>query len=142
MKVYSASSDCSNSEYAVKYNDVTTMEKCNNINYKDLSKQLTLQGLDNVLDNLKESPPNEDLYNIWTYALDYLNKYEYQHYQHFGKREPIGVNNKYSTWYKSMHGIGEKVFSTDIEYTFNFYSLIKNEASIDEKKKFIYSYIK
>ncbi|SOV84266.1 Plasmodium exported protein (PHISTa), unknown, putative [Plasmodium sp.] len=42
----------------VKHNDVSSEEKCDNINYNDLSKQLTLEELDNVLDNLEERPSN------------------------------------------------------------------------------------
>ncbi|ETW45078.1 hypothetical protein PFBG_00245 [Plasmodium falciparum 7G8] len=86
--------------YDVKY-VVTTEEKCDNINYNDLLKQLTLNELYNVLDNFEEFPSNEDFYNIWNHVLgidkegfddmltelsfyikDYLYKYEYQRYHH------------------------------------------------------------
>ncbi|SOS81608.1 Plasmodium exported protein (PHISTa), unknown, putative [Plasmodium sp. gorilla clade G1] len=77
------SSVCTNSENAVIYTDVGTMEKSKNA-FDEMIKDL------------------------WLYIEDYLNKYEYQHMQH----------------------------------TLNFYSLVKNGASIDEIKIFIYLYIK
>ncbi|SOV76022.1 Plasmodium exported protein (PHISTa), unknown function [Plasmodium sp. gorilla clade G3] len=43
------SSESCKSEDNVKYDDVTTKDKCNNINYNDLFKHLTLGYLDNVL---------------------------------------------------------------------------------------------
>ncbi|ETW15685.1 hypothetical protein PFFVO_05465 [Plasmodium falciparum Vietnam Oak-Knoll (FVO)] len=58
-----------NSKDYLKYNGVSTMKKCNNINYNDLSKQFTLEELHTVLDNLEERPSNEDLYNIWNHVL-------------------------------------------------------------------------
>ncbi|EUT87408.1 hypothetical protein PFAG_02231 [Plasmodium falciparum Santa Lucia] len=91
-----------NSEDDVKYNDVTTEGKYNNINYNDLSKQLTLEELHIVLDNLEKRPSKEDFYNIWDHVLGitkkgfddmlkelalyiehYLLKYEYQSYHFF-----------------------------------------------------------
>ncbi|KOB85526.1 hypothetical protein PFDG_01022 [Plasmodium falciparum Dd2] len=41
-----------------------------------------------------------------------------------------------------MHDIGELLSSTDKEYTLNFFGLVKDGASIDEMKEFIYSFIK
>ncbi|KOB63025.1 hypothetical protein PFHG_04746 [Plasmodium falciparum HB3] len=142
-----------------KYNDDTTKEKSNNINYNDLSKQLTLEELRHVLDNFKKSPSNQDLYNIWNHALgiakegfnnmvkelelyirDYLNKYEYQSYHHM-KDGNVCIGTKYPTWYKSMNDIGEALSSTDRDHTRGFYGLVKDKASIDEIKNFIYSYI-
>lgn len=63
------SSEGSNSEDDVKYNGVINKKKYNDINYNDLSKQLTLEELHTVLDNLEERPSNEDLYNIWNHVL-------------------------------------------------------------------------
>ncbi|SOV77362.1 Plasmodium exported protein (PHISTa), unknown function [Plasmodium reichenowi] len=147
------------SEDGAKYNDDTTKEKSNNINYNDLSKQLTLEELRHVLDNLNKNPSNQDLYNIWNHALgiakegfdnmvkqlelyirDYLNKYEYQIYHHMKDRN-VSVGTKYSTWYKSMHDIGEALSSTYMEHTRGFYGLVKEKESIDEIKNVIYSYI-
>ncbi|ETW27360.1 hypothetical protein PFFCH_05291 [Plasmodium falciparum FCH/4] len=124
-----------------KYNDDTTKEKSNNINYNDLSKQLTLEELRHVLDNFKKSPSNQDLYNIWNHALgiakegfhnmvkelelyirDYLNKYEYQSYHHMKDRN-VCIGTKYPTWYKSMNDIGEALSSTDRDHTRGFYGL-------------------
>ncbi|SOV84142.1 Plasmodium exported protein (PHISTa), unknown, putative [Plasmodium sp.] len=154
------SSKCCNSECDVKYSDVTTKDKCNNINYNDLSKQLTLEELDNVLDNLDERPSNIDLYNIWNQVLgvskegfddmlkdlsyyieDYLLTYEYQRYHYIRGRRPVCTGTEYSTWYRSMHDIGEALSSTDMEHTLKFYNLIKDKASIEEMRNFIYSYI-
>ncbi|SOV74951.1 Plasmodium exported protein (PHISTa-like), putative [Plasmodium sp. gorilla clade G3] len=153
-------SQSSNSQDNVKYSDVTTKDKCNNINYNDLSKQLTMEELDNVLYNLDERPSNIDLYNIWNQVLgvskegfddmlkdlsyyieEYLLTYEYQRYHYIRGRRPVCVGTEYSTWYKSMHYIGEALSSTDMENTLKFYKLIKDGASIDEMKDFIYSYI-
>ncbi|ETW51551.1 hypothetical protein PFMALIP_00389 [Plasmodium falciparum MaliPS096_E11] len=112
---------------------IKSTEKCDNINYNDLLKQLTLNELYNVLDNFEEFPSNEDFYNIWNHVLgidkegfddmltelsfyikDYLYKYEYQRYHHI----------------------------EDLEHTLNFYSLLKDGTSIDEMKHYIYSFIK
>ncbi|SOS81625.1 Plasmodium exported protein (PHISTa), unknown, putative [Plasmodium sp.] len=55
---------------------------------------------------------------------------------------PICRNIKYRTWDKSMHDIGVTLSSTDMEHTLNFYKLVKYGTSIDERKKFIYAFIK
>ncbi|SOV84244.1 Plasmodium exported protein (PHISTa), unknown, putative [Plasmodium sp.] len=152
------SSESSNSEDDVKHNDVSSEEKCDNINYNDLSKQLTLEELDNVLDNLEEHPSNIDLYNIWNHVLGiskegfddmlkdlsydieyYLLKYIYQRYDVSYKH--MCFKTMYHTWHKSMHDIGVVLSSTDMEYTLKFYSLIKDGGSIHEMKNFIYSYL-
>ncbi|SCQ12724.1 Plasmodium exported protein (PHISTa-like), putative [Plasmodium sp.] len=154
------SSECCNSEDDVKYNDVTTKDTCNNINYNDLSKQLTLEEVNNVLDNLEEPPSISDLYNIWNQVLgvskegfddmlkdlsyyieDYLLRYEYQCYHYIRGRRPVCSGTEYRTWYKSMHDIGEALSSTDMEHTLKFYNLIKDKASIEEMRNFIYSYL-
>ncbi|EUR61198.1 hypothetical protein PFBG_05908 [Plasmodium falciparum 7G8] len=124
------------------------MKKCNNINYNDLSKQFTLEELHTVLDNLEERPSNEDLYNIWNHVLgitkeeDYLKKYEYQCYHVWDPLYPICVNTKYHTWYKSMYDIGVALSSTDRKCTHDFFGLVKDGASIDEIKNYIYVFIK
>ncbi|SOS77888.1 Plasmodium exported protein, unknown function, putative [Plasmodium sp. gorilla clade G1] len=41
-----------------------------------------------------------------------------------------------------MNDIGEALLSTDIEHTLNFYKLVKDGKSIDEKKNCIYAFIK
>ncbi|SOV77354.1 Plasmodium exported protein, unknown function, fragment [Plasmodium reichenowi] len=41
-----------------------------------------------------------------------------------------------------MHHIGFALSSTDVEYTFNFYKLVKDGTSIDEMKNDIYAFIK
>ncbi|SOV84256.1 Plasmodium exported protein (PHISTa), unknown function [Plasmodium sp.] len=155
------SSEYRNSEDNVKYDDIMTKEKCNNINYNDLSKHLTLEELDNVLDNLEERLSNADLYNIWNHVLglakkgfddmlkylslyieDYLLKHVYQRYDVHDNYKNKCLKSMYNTWYKSMHDIGEALSSTDMEYTLKFYSLIKNGGSIDEMKNFIHAFIK
>ncbi|SOV74251.1 Plasmodium exported protein (PHISTa-like), putative [Plasmodium sp. gorilla clade G3] len=154
-------SESCNSEDYIKYSDIKTNDKCNNIDYNDLSKQLTLEELDNVLDNLDERPSISNLYNIWNHVLgiakegfddmlkdlsyyieDYLLRYEYQRYHYIRGRRPVCRGTEYSTWYKSMHYIGEALSSTDIENTLKFYNLIKDGASIEEMKNFIYTFIK
>ncbi|KOB87476.1 hypothetical protein PFDG_03564 [Plasmodium falciparum Dd2] len=155
------SSEGYNSKDYLKYNGVSTMKKCNNINYNDLSKQFTLEELHTVLDNLEERPSNEDLYNIWNHVLgitkeifedkvkylwlyieDYLKKYEYQCYHVWDPLYPICVNTKYHTWYKSMYDIGVALSSTDRKCTHDFFGLVKDGASIDEIKNYIYVFIK
>ncbi|KNG74543.1 hypothetical protein PFMG_00718 [Plasmodium falciparum IGH-CR14] len=151
----------SNNEVYLKYNGVGTKKKCNNINYNDLSKQFTLEELHTVLDNLEERPSNEDFYGIWNHVLgitkeifedkvkylwlyieDYLKKYEYQCYHVWDPLYPICVNTKYRTWYKSMHDIGVALSSIDRKCTHDFYNLVKDGASIDEIKNYIYVFIK
>ncbi|SCQ12674.1 Plasmodium exported protein (PHISTa), unknown, putative [Plasmodium sp.] len=152
-------SESCNSGDDVKYSDIKTNNKCNNINYNDLSKQLTLEEVDNVLDNLEERLSNADLYNIWNHVLgiskegfddmlkdlsyyieDYLFKNEYEDYDVCHKHMCLKTMKR--TWYKSMHYIGEALSSTDIENTLKFYNLIKDGASIEEMKNFIYTFIK
>ncbi|SOS81747.1 Plasmodium exported protein (PHISTa), unknown, putative [Plasmodium sp.] len=55
---------------------------------------------------------------------------------------PICRNSKYRTWYKSMHDIGVILSSIYMEHALNFYKLDKYGTSIDERKKFIYAFIK
>ncbi|ETW61787.1 hypothetical protein PFMC_02256 [Plasmodium falciparum CAMP/Malaysia] len=151
----------SNIKDYLKYNGVGTKKKCNNINYNDLSKQFTLEELHTVLDNLEERPSNEDFYGIWNLVLgitkevfedkvkylwlyieDYLKKYEYQCYHVWDPLYPICVNTKYRTWYNSMHDIGVALSSIDSKCTLDFYNLVKDGASIDEIKNYIYFFIK
>ncbi|SOV11119.1 Plasmodium exported protein (PHISTa), unknown function [Plasmodium sp. gorilla clade G2] len=143
-----------------KNNNIPLSSQYNNINYNDLSKQLTLEDLHNVLDNLKERPSNEDLHNIWNQVLgvakygfddmlkdlsyyieEYLLTYEYQTYHHMSDRV-VSVNTEYRTWYKSMHDIAVALSSTDVENTLKFFSLIKDGASLDEMINFIYLFLK
>ncbi|SOV21218.1 Plasmodium exported protein (PHISTa), unknown, putative [Plasmodium sp. DRC-Itaito] len=143
-----------------KNNNISLSSQCNNINYNDISKQITLEDLHNVLDNLKEHPSDEDLHNIWNHVLgiskegfhdmikelalyieDYLLTYEYQRYHMWDPMNPICTGTKYRTWKKSMHDIGVALSSTDKEHTLKFFSLVKDGATIDEIKNFIYSFI-
>ncbi|KOB85594.1 hypothetical protein PFDG_01034 [Plasmodium falciparum Dd2] len=133
------SSEGYNSKDYLKYNGVSTMKKCNNINYNDLSKQFTLEELHTVLDNLEERPSNEDLYNIWNHVLgitkeifedkvkylwlyieDYLKKYEYQCYHVWDPLYPICIGNVLMI----------------------FFGLVEDGASIDENKKLYLCFIK
>nr|SPJ13345.1 Plasmodium exported protein (PHISTa), unknown, putative [Plasmodium sp. DRC-Itaito] len=41
-----------------------------------------------------------------------------------------------------MHDIEVSLSSTNVEHTLNFYKLVKYKTSIDEMKKFIYTFIK
>ncbi|EUT66616.1 hypothetical protein PFAG_06130, partial [Plasmodium falciparum Santa Lucia] len=132
----------SNSEDDVKYNGVINKKKYNDINYNDLSKQLTLEELHTVLDNLEEHTSNEDFHGIWNnvlgitkdgfedkvkylclYIEDYLKKYECQCYHVWDSLNPICVNTKYRTWYKSMHEIGVALSSTDRKCIHDFFGL-------------------
>ncbi|KYN93187.1 exported protein (PHISTa), partial [Plasmodium gaboni] len=143
-----------------KNNNIPISLQCNNINYNDISKQIMLEDIHNVLYNLKERTSDEDLHNIWNHALgiskegfhdmikelalyieDYLLTYEYQRYHHFPDREPISVGTKYRIWYKSIHDIGVELSFTDMEHTLHIYSLVKDGATINEIKNFIYSFI-
>lgn len=38
--------------------------------------------------------------------------------------------------------MGVSLLSTDMEHTLNFYGLVKDRASIDEMKNYIYAFIK
>ncbi|SOV20270.1 Plasmodium exported protein (PHISTa), unknown, putative [Plasmodium gaboni] len=124
-----------------KNNNIPISLQCNNINYNDLSKQLTLEDIHNVLDNLKERPPDEDLHNMWNHVMgiskegfhdmikelaiyieDYLLTYEYQCYHMWDPNNPICVGTKYRTWKKSIHDIGVELSSTDFENTLKFFS--------------------
>ncbi|CDO62236.1 Plasmodium exported protein (PHISTa), unknown function [Plasmodium reichenowi] len=59
----------------------------------------------------------------------------------FGVKD-LCQNTKYRTWYKSMHGIGFALSSTDMKNTLNFYKLVKDGTTIDEMINCIYAFIK
>ncbi|SOV20442.1 Plasmodium exported protein (PHISTa), unknown function [Plasmodium sp. gorilla clade G2] len=57
-----------------KNNNITISSQCININYNDLSKQLTLEDIHNVSDNLKELPSYEHIHNMLNHVLDISKK--------------------------------------------------------------------
>ncbi|EWC75027.1 hypothetical protein C923_04298 [Plasmodium falciparum UGT5.1] len=114
----------------------------NGVDEKNDSTPLNLYNIWSPALGIAKNAFDEMIKDLWLYIEDYLNKYEYQRYHHIMCRRPVCVRIKYRTLYKSKDDIGVALSSTDMQHTLNFYSLVKNGESIDEMKKFIYSYIK
>ncbi|SOV79098.1 Plasmodium exported protein (PHISTa), unknown, putative [Plasmodium sp. gorilla clade G3] len=150
------SSESFNSEDDVKYIDVTSDEKCNNINYNDLSKQLTLEELHNILDNLKDHPSKENLRNIWTHTLgvakegvdNILKVLKESIQKHLDNDIYVDYDNFYGVcflyhniWKENLNRFYLKVVTEELEYTNKFFSLINGEHTLDDILKFIYSFL-
>ncbi|SOS76664.1 Plasmodium exported protein (PHIST), unknown, putative [Plasmodium sp. gorilla clade G1] len=123
-----------------------------NLNYNDISSQLTKEELYEVLKNMKELPPKNELMNLWYQSINvgkhmtemleelksiihpYLDKYE--------------IVNKWDdelypdqTWYWSVYNIGEILFDIETKYTNEFKSLLNQKYTLDNIKNYIYSCI-
>ncbi|SOV20988.1 Plasmodium exported protein (PHISTa), unknown function [Plasmodium sp. DRC-Itaito] len=127
-----------------------------NINYNDMSKNLTEKELFDVLNSLKECPPKEDLRNIWNHTLGvakegldnvYLQlKASIQKYLDDDFLRPISLSTRMVFAYNyRLNGhifrLIQAVGKEEVEYTINFYNLINGEHTLDDILKFIYSYL-
>ncbi|KYN93151.1 exported protein (PHISTa), partial [Plasmodium gaboni] len=128
----------------------------NNINYNDLSKNLTEKELFDVLNSLKECPPKEDLRNLWTHTCgvakegldniylqlkasiqkylddDFLNRTDHSSYNRFVYNCRLEGHI-----FRLIQAVGKE----EVEYTKNLYNLINGEHTLDDILKFIYSFL-
>ncbi|SOV10072.1 acyl-CoA binding protein, isoform 1, ACBP1, putative [Plasmodium gaboni] len=127
-----------------------------NINYNDMSKNLTEKELYDVLNSLKECPSKEDLRNIWSHTRgvgkegldnvylqlkasiqkylddDFLNRTDHS------RRERFVYNCRLEG---HISRIFEAVGNEEVEYTKDFYTLINGKHTLDDILKFIYSFL-
>ncbi|SOS76167.1 Plasmodium exported protein (PHISTa), unknown, putative [Plasmodium sp. gorilla clade G1] len=127
----------------------------NNINYNDMSKQLTESELREVLNSFKECPPKEDLRNIWTHTIgvakegldDILNVLKAS-IQKYLDNDIIGTKNHMRTsfiydriWKGTVVRFSRTVAAEEVEYTNKFLRLINEKHTFDDILKFIYSFL-
>ncbi|SOS78613.1 Plasmodium exported protein (PHISTa-like), putative [Plasmodium sp. gorilla clade G1] len=122
-----------------------------NINYNDISKQLTRQELFDVLDSFKECPPRQDLLNLWGHALgvnkEGLNVLLKKLLKHFPKNSidhtfsiDEDSDESYTTiWFSCVHEFGKQTSISEIKFTNKFHELINNKSSIVDIRNFIFS---
>ncbi|SCQ12644.1 Plasmodium exported protein (PHISTa), unknown, putative [Plasmodium gaboni] len=128
----------------------------NNINYNDLSKNLTEKELFDVLNSLKECPPKEDLRNIWNHTLgvakegldDILKELKASIQKYLDNDIYKGgykrTNKSYvykSILDQNISRLNKTLVTEEILSTNNFYTLINNKHTLDDILKFIYSYL-
>ncbi|KYN93176.1 exported protein (PHISTa-like), partial [Plasmodium gaboni] len=147
-------SDKTNESSKNSYNNETvTLE---NKPYNDISKNLTEKELYDVLNSLKECPPNEDLINIWSHTVGVGNEgFENINKSLKGFMEKHLDNDVYKNsvsssvrkyiykwiWERIIRRFYRTVATEEVEYTKNFYSLIKGDHTLDDILKFIYSFL-
>ncbi|SOV74259.1 Plasmodium exported protein (PHISTa), unknown, putative [Plasmodium sp. gorilla clade G3] len=126
-----------------------------NINYNDLSKNLTEKELFDLLNSFKVCPPKEDLRNIWNHTIDVakggfddiqkelkalVQKYldnDISHTFSSDKEEFV-----YATiWGENISRFNGTVATEVVEYTNKFFSLINGKHTLDDILKFIYSFL-
>ncbi|KYN93112.1 exported protein (PHISTa) [Plasmodium gaboni] len=148
---HSTNNDMKNTNVEKKSNSST-----NNINYNDMSKNLTEKELYDVLNSLKECPPKEDLRNIWNHTmgvakedLDNLLKESKASIQKYLDNDILKNTERYGIkyfvydemWNLYISKFSKEVANEEVEYTKNFYNLINGKHTIDDILKFIYSFL-
>ncbi|SOV20005.1 Plasmodium exported protein (PHISTa), unknown function [Plasmodium sp. gorilla clade G2] len=150
QNIYSTNNDMKNTNVENQSNI-----SISNINYNDMSKQLTEKELLDVLNSLKECPSKEDLRNIWNHTVGvakgglddiqrelkgliqkYLDNDTYRH-DIMGREEYL-YNN---IWQQNLSSLCTTVGSEVVENTNRFFSLINGEHTLDDILKFIYSFL-
>ncbi|ETW20247.1 hypothetical protein PFMG_04256 [Plasmodium falciparum IGH-CR14] len=122
-----------------------------NINYNDMSKNLTEIELYEVLNSFEECPPNDDLRNIWKHSLavakegfDNILKELKGKIQNYLDNDIQLSNGKLlykDTWDRIDLKFCRTVAIEEAEYTRKFYSLINDKHTINDVVKLIYSFI-
>ncbi|SOS78212.1 Plasmodium exported protein (PHIST), unknown, putative [Plasmodium sp. gorilla clade G1] len=126
-----------------------------NVDYNDMSKNLTEKELRDVLDSLKECPSEEDLKNIWNHTIGvakegfdnvmnmlkgliqkYLDNDIYLDTDKYGKCFLYD-----SIWKQCRTGFCQTVATEVLEYTNKFFNLINDKHTLDDILKFIYSFL-
>ncbi|SOV84349.1 Plasmodium exported protein (PHISTa), unknown, putative [Plasmodium sp.] len=125
-----------------------------NINYNDLSKNLTEKELFDVLDSLETCPSEGDLRNIWTHTIGVVKegfddihkelKVSIQKYLDNDIYVFTGNNRIWlykDIWKEINFGLCGTVANVQLKYTEKFYRLISDEHTLDDVLKFIYSFL-
>ncbi|SCQ12730.1 Plasmodium exported protein (PHISTa), unknown, putative [Plasmodium sp.] len=148
---YSSNNDRKNTNVENKSNS-----SMSNINYNDLSKNLTETELLDVLNSLKECPPKEDLRNIWNHTIsvakegfdDILKELKGLIQKYLDNdvhvTDVYGHGGSYiyeNIWKEYCSVFCKTVANEEIEYTNGFYRLINVEHTLDDILKFIYSFL-
>ncbi|SOV84284.1 Plasmodium exported protein (PHISTa), unknown, putative [Plasmodium sp.] len=150
-KKYDTNNDMENTKVENKSNSSVC-----NINYNDISKNLTGKELRNVLNSLEDCPPKEELRNIWNHTIGvakeglddiqkelrasiqkYLDNDILERIAKSGNKEFL-YDNILKGYILKLH---QAVTSEELEYTNKFFSLINGEHTIDDILKFIYSFL-
>nr|SPJ13440.1 Plasmodium exported protein (PHIST), unknown function [Plasmodium sp. DRC-Itaito] len=129
----------------------------NNMNYNDMSKNLTEMELRKVLDSLEECPSKDDLINIWFHTLgiakegydNVLNvlKASIQKYLDNDIRIDTSLffRNKIflydNIWKGNIFTFSGTVADEEVEYTRKFFSLINGKHTLHDVLEFIYSFL-
>ncbi|SOV11097.1 Plasmodium exported protein (PHISTa), unknown, putative [Plasmodium gaboni] len=121
-----------------------------NLDYNNISDQLTKEELYEVLKNMNELPPENELMNLWHQSLNvgkhmtemltelksiiqpYLDKYE---------SEYDGNLRSEATWFQCLVDIGENLLDIELRYNNEFKRLLNKEPTLDNIKDHIYSCI-
>ncbi|SOV84045.1 hypothetical protein, putative [Plasmodium sp.] len=143
----SANNDLDNSKVENKSNI-----SISNINYNDMSKNLTEKQLLDVLNSLEECPSKEDVLNLWRHTLgvnrERLNASLNELFNVFPKNSidfsfipnKEGNTLSYTTiWNKCVSEFGTETSINETRFTKEFYELINNKSSIDDIRNFIFS---
>ncbi|SOV20120.1 Plasmodium exported protein (PHISTa), unknown function [Plasmodium sp. gorilla clade G2] len=148
-------------KHSINHDDknINGEKKSNNsisdINYNDLSKNLTEKELLDVLSSLKECPPTKDLGNIWTHTVRVAKeglgdikkdlKESIQNYLDNDYSDTTSCIKKklvYATiWEENIARFNRTVEREQEKYTNDFFNLIKDESTLDDMRKFIYSFL-
>ncbi|SOV11131.1 Plasmodium exported protein (PHISTa), unknown function [Plasmodium sp. gorilla clade G2] len=130
----------------------TNNTKTKHLDYNNISYQLTKEELYEVLKDMKELPPKNELMNLWHQSLNVgkhmtdmvkelksiiqpcLDKYE-------SKNIPTFHIYYYATWYMCLTNIGENLLNIELRYTNEFNNLLNREHTLDDIKNHIYSCI-
>ncbi|EUR72724.1 hypothetical protein PFBG_02299 [Plasmodium falciparum 7G8] len=130
------------------------IKKKTNLNYNDMTKQLTKEELFYVLDSLKKVPGRRNLNNIWKHALGvisdildeklidlnvyiqkYKKKYESKRDEQSYRISKSGLMEKY------LDEFDERIMEQRMTYSSNFKHLIHKSPSLDDIKNFIHTFI-
>ncbi|SOS80816.1 Plasmodium exported protein (PHIST), unknown, putative [Plasmodium sp. gorilla clade G1] len=133
-------------------------ESCNyinNINYNDMSRNLTEKELRDVLDSLEKCPSKDDLINIWSHTRgiakegfdNVLNvlKASIQKYldndihDHYDKNKGKFIYDR--IWNQNLTSFCETVANEEAKYNNDFFRLINSEHTLDDILKFTYSFL-
>ncbi|SOV78743.1 Plasmodium exported protein (PHISTa), unknown function [Plasmodium reichenowi] len=126
------------------------------INYNDVSKNLTETELREVLNSFKECPPKEDLRNIWNHTIGVAKEGFYN-----VQKDLKGSIQKYldndidsgiyergnkiylyaSMWHECISEFHKTVATEELEYSKKFFSLINGKHTLDDILNFIYSFL-
>ncbi|CDO61971.1 Plasmodium exported protein (PHISTa), unknown function, partial [Plasmodium reichenowi] len=126
------------------------------INYNDISKNLTETELREVLSSFKECPPKEDLRNIWNHTIgiakgglvDVLNMLKGLIQKHLDNDVNIedftDEHNDFlyaRIWNECISRFYETIVTEEREYSKKFFSLINGKHTLDDILNFIYSFL-